>query len=161
QPPRRLRAAIAQSSMRRSDVIEGMNQVIVDVDDQDRALKLWTEAIGFELVQDSPHPGTGRWIEVQTRDEATILVLPVREGTRARAREDRPTSNIFFYCEDLARTYAEGRAESSSLNRLSTRAGAGGRCSRTRRETGSRSARGSPRDQPREGRAWRHRVPTS
>jgi predicted enzyme related to lactoylglutathione lyase len=103
------REGIAQSSMRRSDVIEGVNQVIVDVDDQDRALKFWTETIGFELVQDSSYPGTGRWIEVRTRDKATILVLHVRESERPTAPEDRPTSNIFFYCEDLARAYDELR----------------------------------------------------
>src|SRR5262249_42785943 len=99
-----------QSTTRTSDVIEGVNQVIVEVDDQDRALKFSTETIGFELVEDSPYPGTGRWIEVRTRDKATILVLHVRESDPPTAPEDPPTSNIFFYCDDLPRAYDELRA---------------------------------------------------
>src|SRR5262249_57772871 len=76
-----------QSTTRTSDVIEGVNQVIVEVDDQDRALKFSTETIGFELVEDSPYPGTGRWIEVRTRDKATILVLHIRESDPPTAPE--------------------------------------------------------------------------
>jgi hypothetical protein len=33
-------------------VVEGVSQVIVDVEDQDRALKFWTETVGFAVAQD-------------------------------------------------------------------------------------------------------------
>jgi len=36
-------------------VIEGVSQVIVEVEDQDRALRFWTETIGFELIQDAAY----------------------------------------------------------------------------------------------------------
>jgi predicted enzyme related to lactoylglutathione lyase len=95
---------------RRRTVIEGVSQVIVDVDDQDRALRFWTETMEFELAQDAPYGDGGRWIEVRTRDNATALVLRLRQGDRPTAPEERPTSDVFFYCDDLRRTYDELRA---------------------------------------------------
>jgi lactoylglutathione lyase len=91
-------------------VIEGVSQVIVDVEDQDRALRFWTETMGFELIQDAPYGEAGRWIEVRTRDKATNLVLGLRQGDRPTAPEELPTSNVFFYCDDLQHTYDELRA---------------------------------------------------
>jgi catechol 2,3-dioxygenase-like lactoylglutathione lyase family enzyme len=49
-------------------LVEGVSQVIVEVEDQDRALTFWTEIMEFELVQDGPYGEDGRWIEVRTRD---------------------------------------------------------------------------------------------
>jgi predicted enzyme related to lactoylglutathione lyase len=94
---------------RRRTVIEGVSQVIVDVEDQDRALKFWTEKMEFALAQDAPYEAE-RWIEVRTRDKATILVLRLRQGDRPTALEEQPTSNVFFYCDNLPRTYDELRA---------------------------------------------------
>jgi predicted enzyme related to lactoylglutathione lyase len=91
-------------------VIEGVSQVVVEVEDQDRALEFWTETMAFELVQDAPYGEGERWIEVRTRDKATILVLRPRQGDRPTAPDELPTSNVFFYCHDLPRTYDELRA---------------------------------------------------
>ncbi len=91
-------------------MIEGVSQLIVEVEDQGRALKFWTETIEFELVQDTPYGEAGRWIEVRTRDKATVLVVRPRQGDRPTAPDELPTSNTFFYCDDLLRTYEELRA---------------------------------------------------
>jgi lactoylglutathione lyase len=90
-------------------VIEGVSQVVVDVEDQDRALRFWTETMEFELAQDAPYGEAERWIEVRTRDKATTLVLRLRQGERPTAPEELPTSNVFFYCADLPRTHDELR----------------------------------------------------
>jgi lactoylglutathione lyase len=90
-------------------MVDGVSQVIVEVEDQDRALTFWTETMGFELVQDVPYGGEGRWIEVRTPDKATVLVLRLRHGDRPAAPDELPTSNVSFYCADLARTYDELR----------------------------------------------------
>jgi predicted enzyme related to lactoylglutathione lyase len=91
-------------------VIEGVSQAVVEVEDLDRALRFWTESVGFELAQDAPYGDAGRRIEVRTRDGATILVLRSRLGDRPAAPEALPTPNISFYCDDLQRTYGELRA---------------------------------------------------
>jgi predicted enzyme related to lactoylglutathione lyase len=87
-------------------VIEGVRKVVVEVEDQDRALRFWTEAMGFELVQDAAY-GEERWLEVRTADTHTILVLALRYGELPTAPDELPTSNIFFSCDDLPRTYEE------------------------------------------------------
>ena len=90
-----------------SCVIEGVSQVVVEVEDQDRALKVWTETMEFELAQDAPYGAAGRWIEVRTPDKEKTLVLGLRQGDGPTAPEELPTSNVFLYCDDLQRTYAE------------------------------------------------------
>jgi predicted enzyme related to lactoylglutathione lyase len=87
-------------------VVGGVTKVVVDVEDQDRAKRFWTETMGFELVQDTPY-GEERWLEVRTPDKAVVLVLNVRRGERPTAPASLPTSNVFFYADDLEQTYRE------------------------------------------------------
>jgi predicted enzyme related to lactoylglutathione lyase len=67
-------------------VIGGVTQVVIEVEDQDRAKRFWTEQLGFELVQDAPY-GEGRWLEVRTPDQAVVVVLAVRHGERPTYQE--------------------------------------------------------------------------
>lgn len=90
-------------------MIEGVSKAVIEVEDQDRALEFWTETMGFTLIQDAPY-GEERWLEVKTPDGSVVLVLSVRRGDPPAAPDMLPTSNVFFYCHDLARTYEELRA---------------------------------------------------
>jgi lactoylglutathione lyase len=88
-------------------VIGGVTQVVIEVEDQDRALAFWTEQLGFELVQDAPY-GQERWLEVRTPDKAVTVVLEARQGQRPTApHPGLPTSNVMFYAQDLQQTYQE------------------------------------------------------
>lgn len=91
------------------DVIEGVSKVVIEVDDQARALAFWTEKLGFSLQRDTPY-GEERWVEVRTPDEGLILVLSPRRGDGPTAPDMLPTSSVFFYCDDLAGTYEELRS---------------------------------------------------
>jgi predicted enzyme related to lactoylglutathione lyase len=90
-------------------MVKGIHQVVLEAEDQDRALAFWTEAMRFELVQDAPY-GDERWLEVRTPDGAVTIVLGRRQGERPTAPEELPTSNIMFYCDDLPATYDELKA---------------------------------------------------
>lgn len=90
-------------------MIEGVNKVVIEVVDQDRALQFWIENMGFSLVQDARY-GDERWIEVRTPDKGMALVLSVRHGDPPTAPDDLPSSNVFFCCDDLPRTYEELRS---------------------------------------------------
>jgi predicted enzyme related to lactoylglutathione lyase len=88
-------------------MIGGVTQVVVEVEDQDRAKRFWTEQLGFQLVQDAPY-GQERWLEVRTPDQAVVLVLALRQGERPTApHPSLPTSNVMFYAQDLQQTYQE------------------------------------------------------
>ena len=91
-------------------MIEGVSKVVIEVDDQARALGFWTEMLGFELHQDNTPYGEERLVEVRTPDRNTILVLELRQGDLPIGPEELPTSNIFFDCDDLPQTYEELRA---------------------------------------------------
>jgi predicted enzyme related to lactoylglutathione lyase len=90
-------------------MVRGIHQVKVEVEDQDRALAFWTGVLDFELAQDAPY-GDERWLEVRTPDGAVTVVLALRSGERATSPPELPTSNIWFYCDDLPRTYDELKA---------------------------------------------------
>jgi DHA2 family multidrug resistance protein-like MFS transporter len=49
-------------------MIGGVTQVVIEVEDQDRAKAFWTQTLGSELAQDAPY-GQGRWLEVRTPDK--------------------------------------------------------------------------------------------
>jgi len=88
-------------------MIDGIGKVVIDVEDQERASQFWTRTLGFELVQDTPY-GDGRWLEVRTPDKAIVIVLGLRHGGRPTPPNDMlPTSNLFFYADDLQQSYQE------------------------------------------------------
>ena len=90
-------------------MIAGVSKVVIEVDDQARALEFWTEKLGFELHQDMPY-GEERWVEIRTPDKGLILVVSPRRDDRPSAPDMLPTSNVFFWCDDLGKTYDELRS---------------------------------------------------
>ena len=75
--------------------------------DQDRALKFWTEKVGFRVMTDSPM-GPQRWIELKIANSDTGLVLFTPEG-----HEDRIGTfhNGSFACDDVDYTYQQLKAK--------------------------------------------------
>jgi predicted enzyme related to lactoylglutathione lyase len=89
-------------------VITGVHQVVLSVQDQDRALHFWAEVIGFELVKDE-HLGDERWIELRPPSGNPILVLSRRSDrdTRSEVAEHLPHSNVFFTSDDIQQTHRD------------------------------------------------------
>ena len=85
-----------------------VKQLIVPVDDQERAKAFWTEQMGFELARDETY-GDERWIEVSPPGQSLVLVLSLRRPDEPRrdVPDQLPHSNIFFTCENLEQTYQE------------------------------------------------------
>jgi predicted enzyme related to lactoylglutathione lyase len=72
--------------------------------DQDRALKFWTEQVGFTLLTDQPFSDSQRWIELGIAGSDTRLVLFTPDG-----QEDRIGGffNGAFACDDVAATHRQ------------------------------------------------------
>lgn len=100
---------MASPSVEPDVVIKGVSKVVIEVDDQARALEFWTGTLGFELHRDMSN-GEERWLEVRTPDQGLILVLSPRRNERPSAPGRFPTSNVVFSCDDLAETYDELRS---------------------------------------------------
>jgi predicted enzyme related to lactoylglutathione lyase len=89
-------------------VISGVGKVVLDVEDQDRANQFWTETIGFALKQDASY-GDERWLEVRSPD-GTVFVLgrsSTGPGDRGSVRQELPTSNVMFCCDNLQETFEQ------------------------------------------------------
>ena len=75
----------------------------IPVRDQERALKFWTEKMGFRILTDQPL-GNQRWIELAIPGAQTGVVLFTPEG-----HEDRIGTffNGSFQCDDVDATYRQ------------------------------------------------------
>jgi predicted enzyme related to lactoylglutathione lyase len=61
--------------------ISEINLVIIPSTDQDRSIKFYEEALGFEKRTDIPFGGDYRWVEVYPPNGTTgIALAPPREG---------------------------------------------------------------------------------
>ena len=78
--------------------------VSIPTRDQDRALKFWTEQVGFTLMTDQPFSDTQRWIELKVGSSDTRFVLFTPDG-----QEDRIGSffNGALACDDVEATHRQ------------------------------------------------------
>jgi predicted enzyme related to lactoylglutathione lyase len=84
-------------------MIKGLKFAGIPTKNQDKALKFWTEKMGFRLKTDQPL-GDQRWIELSVGNSATGIVLFTPEG-----HEDRVGTffNGSFVCDDVEATYKQ------------------------------------------------------
>jgi catechol 2,3-dioxygenase-like lactoylglutathione lyase family enzyme len=85
--------------------------VTLVVDDYDEAIRFYTEALGFRLVEDTPRPDGSRWVVVRPgpRQDATDLLLARAKDEEQRARVGDQTGGrvgFFLHTDDFARDHA-------------------------------------------------------
>jgi predicted enzyme related to lactoylglutathione lyase len=89
-------------------MIKGVSQIIVAVDDQERAKEFWTSQIGFEVRTDAPYGEGGRWIELQPPDGPLLVLGKRRPGeSPPEVPDELPHSPVFFTCENIQETHRE------------------------------------------------------
>jgi len=89
-------------------MITSVKHVSIPVKDQDKALKFYTETLGFEVAVDAEFvPGEQRWIELKIPGADTLIVLFTLEGHEERVGT---RSNIIFTSDNIAKTYGDLKA---------------------------------------------------
>jgi len=88
-------------------MIKQVKFVSIPTKDQDRALKFWTEQMGFKVLTDQPM-GNQRWIELSIPGAQTRVVLFTPEGHEERVGG---FFNGSFGCDDVAYTYDKLKAK--------------------------------------------------
>lgn len=85
-------------------MITRLKFVSIPTRDQERALRFWTEKMGFVVTTDQPMGEESRWIELAIPGAETGVVLHTFDG-----HEDRIGTpfNGAFACEDVIRTYQQ------------------------------------------------------
>jgi lactoylglutathione lyase len=102
--------------------IKKVAKVGVYVRDQERALKFFTEVLGFELVANLPMGPKARWIEVRPPGAETALALWTPPGL-----EDRigTFSGIVFEAEDIDKTHKNLLAKGVEFTQAPVKQGGG------------------------------------
>jgi catechol 2,3-dioxygenase-like lactoylglutathione lyase family enzyme len=85
-------------------MIKAVKFASIPVRDQDRALRFYTEALGFQVATDQPFDDRQRWIELRIPGADTRLVLFTPDGHEGRVGT---FSNVTFLADDVVRTYHE------------------------------------------------------
>ncbi len=85
-------------------MISGIKHVTIPVKDQDKALKFYTEKLGFKVLVDVGFGGGQRWIELQIPNADTQVVLFTAEGHENRIGT---SSNVIFTSPDIEKTYQD------------------------------------------------------
>ncbi|WP_405726549.1 VOC family protein [Streptomyces sp. NBC_00028] len=85
--------------------------VTLVVDDYDEAIRFYTEALGFRLVEDEARPGGARWVVVEpgTEGSGTGLLLARAKDDAQRGRVGDQTGGrvgFFLHTDDFARDHA-------------------------------------------------------
>jgi predicted enzyme related to lactoylglutathione lyase len=85
----------------------------IPVEDQDRALKFYTEILGFRIFTDQQFSEKQRWIELSIPGAETGIVLFTPDG-----QEDRVGTfvNTSWEVDDVEKTYAELQAKGVEFN---------------------------------------------
>ena len=79
------------------------------VPDYDRAIAFFTEALGFQLAEDTPLGGDKRWVVVRPRGGGAGLLLARADGAAQRARLGDQTGGrvfLFLHTDDFAGDHA-------------------------------------------------------
>ncbi|MDT0482024.1 MULTISPECIES: VOC family protein [Streptomyces] len=85
--------------------------VTLVVGDYDEAIRFYTEALGFRLVEDAPRPDGSRWVVVRPddREAGTDLLLARAKDEAQQARVGDQTGGrvgFFLHTDDFARDHA-------------------------------------------------------
>jgi lactoylglutathione lyase len=81
--------------------ITGIRTVSIPVNDQDAALRFYTDTLDFTLLRDHPTPNGGRWIELDPGgDSARVTLEPAAAGV------SRGAIGIRFITKDAEAAHA-------------------------------------------------------
>jgi predicted enzyme related to lactoylglutathione lyase len=85
-------------------MISHVKFVSIPTSDQDRALKFWTDVVGFRVLTDQPFDDRQRWIELRVGSSDTRIVLFTSADGGARAGAP---FNGALACDNVEQTYKE------------------------------------------------------
>ncbi|MGV9253308.1 VOC family protein [Streptomyces sp. NPDC003697] len=93
--------------------------VTLVVDDYDEAIRFYTEALGFRLVEDVPRPDGSRWVVVGPDPHGEgaaagpgLLLARAKDGAQHARVGDQTGGRVgfFLHTDDFARDHARMRA---------------------------------------------------
>ncbi|MBT2686628.1 VOC family protein [Bacillus sp. ISL-47] len=88
-------------------MIQNVGQIMLYVNDQDQAVRFWTEKAGFVVISEEDNGEGMRWIEIAPAKEAeTTFVLHNKELIAKMEPElNLGTPSLMFFTDDLDTLY--------------------------------------------------------
>src|SRR5262249_55413357 len=87
-----------------SAMIKSIKLITIPVLDQNRALDLYPQKLGFTIIPDQPVNGKQRWIELRIPKAETRVTLFTPEGHEGRVGS---FTGVSYDCDDVERTYRD------------------------------------------------------
>ncbi|WP_028543286.1 VOC family protein [Paenibacillus taiwanensis] len=90
-------------------MITKVGQIMVYVNNQDEAVKFWTEKVGFSVISEEDNGQGLRWIEIApSKDAATSIVLHNKELIAKMQPElNLGTPSLLFFADNLDQLYKD------------------------------------------------------
>jgi lactoylglutathione lyase len=90
-------------------MINQLGQIMLYVNNQDEALKFWTEKVGFSLISEESEGQEFRWMEIApTKEAETSIILHNKELIAKMQPElNLNTPSLMFFSEDLDQLYKD------------------------------------------------------
>ncbi len=97
-----------------------IGQVMLYVQDQDNAVKFWTEKAGFSIISETDTGQGMRWIEVAPSPQSeTSFVIHNKELIAAMQPElHLGTPSIMLYTDNLEQLYSEFKAKNITTGEI-------------------------------------------
>lgn len=101
-------------------MIKQIGQVMLYVNDQDQALRFWTEKLGFIKVSEADNGQGLRWIEISPAEGAqTSFVLHNKQLIAEMQPElNLGTPSILLFTDDIDSLYTEFQAKGITVGEL-------------------------------------------
>ncbi|WP_438348932.1 VOC family protein [Paenibacillus sp. FA6] len=106
-------------------MINKIGQIMLYVNNQDEAVKFWTEKVGFSLVSEEDNGQGFRWIEISpTEGSETSIVLHNKELIAKMQPElNLSTPSLMFYSEKLDKLYQDFSDKNITVGEIVTMPG--------------------------------------
>ncbi|QDP41116.1 VOC family protein [Radiobacillus deserti] len=90
-------------------MISKLGQVMVYVLDQEKAVRFWTEKVGFHLVSEQSMDNGMRWFELAPSEQSdTTIVLHDKDLVAKMSPElHLGTPSLMFYTQDIKKLYQD------------------------------------------------------
>ncbi|RLL41142.1 VOC family protein [Oceanobacillus piezotolerans] len=100
-------------------MINKVGQIMLYVNNQDEAVKFWTEKVGFSVIAEENGQGM-RWIEIApTKNSETSIILHNKEFVAKMSPElNLGTPSLMFFSDKLEQLYSELKMKNVTVGEM-------------------------------------------
>lgn len=101
-------------------VITRLGQVMLYVNDQDEALKFWTEKLGFSVISETDTGQGMKWFEIApTKDAQTSIVVHNKEiVAKMSPGVNLETPSLMFFSDDIDQLYKDFKEKNITVGEM-------------------------------------------